>query len=210
MTSSEIIAADALRRAIAWVRGQVRRDRENRYSLLRDWRLPAARCGWWPDSLPRWDSPLISLERNAPGIVTVTVHAYTSTAADNVCDGATLSPDSLPGILPAALFHDPYYYRFPGDAKTYERIAAAAGVRPRVARRFGDRLFRSIARAGGCPWIVAEAYYLGIRIGYPIVRPFIAAALAALLVGGCAGCSDGTFLDPTEYTPPLYVREATP
>ena len=208
--TSEIIAADALRRAIAWVRGQIVRDRENRYSLVREWRLPACRCSWWPDTLREWSSTLIRIERNAPGIVTVTVLPYNSTAADNVCDGATLSPDTLPGILPAALFHDPWYYCQPGTAKTYERVAAAAGVKPRVARRFGDQMFRSIARAGGCSWIVAELYYIGIRVGYPIVRPFIVAALCALLVGGCAGCSDGTFLDPTEFTPPLYVQGVTP
>ena len=208
--TSEIIAADALRRAIAWVRGQVRRDRENRYSLLRDWKLPAARCSWWPDTLAHWETPLLRIERNAPGIVTVTVRAYVSTAEDNICDGATLSPDSIPGILPAALFHDPYYYKGPDGLKTYEALAELCNVKRRTARKFGDRLFRSIARAGGCPWIVAEAYYLGIRIGYPIVRPFIAAALAALLVGGCAGCSDGTFLDPAEFAPPLYVQGVTP
>ena len=49
--TSEIIAADALRRAVEWVRGQVARDRENRYSLLRDWQLPAAFCSFWPDDI---------------------------------------------------------------------------------------------------------------------------------------------------------------
>ena len=211
MTSSEILAADALRRAIDWVRGQIVRDRLNRYSLRRDWTLPAARCSWWPDELPLWESPLLRIERMAPGVVRVTVRAYTSSAADNVCDGATLSPDSIPGILPAALFHDPWYYRGPDGRKSFEAVAAAAGVSRRTARRFGDQLFRSIACAGGCPWIVAQLYYLGIRIGYPIVRPFIVALLAAgLLAGGCAGCSDGTFLDPTEYTPPVYVQEVAP
>lgn len=209
--TSEILAADALRRAVEWVRGQIVRDRENRYSLRRDWQLPAARCSWWPDALPLWESPLLRIERMAPGVVRVTVRAYTSSAADNVCDGATLSPDTLPGILPAALFHDPYYYR-PArrEPKTYEALAAAVGVKPRTARQFGDALFYSIARAGGCSWLVAQLYYLGIRIGYPIVKPFIAAALVALLAGGCAGCigagDDGTFVDPGEFTPPAWEQ----
>lgn len=210
MTSSEIIAAAALERAVDWVRTQIVRDRENRYSLLRDWTLPAARCSWWPDYVAGWESPLLRIERQAPGVVVVTVRAYHSTAEDNICDGATLSPDKIPGILPAALFHDPWYYCVAAGCKTFEAVATACGVSSRTARRFGDQLFRSIARAGGCPWIVAECYYLGIRIGYPIVRPFIVALLAAgLLAGGCAGCSDGTFLDPSEYTPPLYIREAS-
>lgn len=209
--TSEILAADALRRAIDWVRGQIVRDRLNRYSLRRDWTLPAARCSWWPDTLPLWESPLLRIERMAPGVVRVTVRAYTSSAADNVCDGATLSPDTIPGILPAALFHDPWYYRGPDGRKSFEAVADATDVSRRVARRFGDQLFRSIARAGGCSWIVAQLYYLGIRVGYPIVRPFIVALVAAgLLAGGCAGCSDGTFLDPSEYTPPLYVQEVAP
>ena len=211
MTSTDLIAADALRRAVEWVRGQIARDRANRYSLRRDWTLPAARCSWWPDALPSWESPLIRIERAAPGVVRVTVRAYTSSAADNICDGATLSPDTIPGILPAALFHDPWYYRGPDGRKSFEAVASAAGVSRRTARRFGDQLFRSIARAGGCSRLVADLYYIGIRIGYPIVRPFIVALVAAgLLAGGCAGCSDGTFLAPSEYTPPVYVQEVAP
>ena len=208
--TSDLIAADALRRAIEWVRGQIARDRANRYSLRRDWQLPAARCSWWPDALPLWESPLIRIERAAPGVVRVTVRAYQSTAADNVCDGATLSPDTLPGILPAALFHDPWYYRGPDGRKSFEAVAAATGVKPRVARQFGDALFYSIARAGGCPRLVAWLYYAGIRVGYPIVKPFIAAAIVALLAGGCAGCigqgEDGTFVDPGEFTPPAWEQ----
>ena len=209
--TSEIIAADALRRAVQWVRGQVARDRENRYSLLRDWQLPAAFCSFWPDDVGGWETDLLRIERVASGIVRVTVKAYHSTAADNICDGATLSPDKIPGILPAALFHDPWYYRpAKREPKTYETLAAAVGVKPRVARQFGDALFYSIARAGGCSRLVAWLYYAGIRIGYPIVKPFIAAAIVALLAGGCAGCigagDDGTFVDPSQFTPPAWEQ----
>ena len=210
MTSSEIIAADALRRAVEWVRGQIARDRENRYSLLRDWQLPAAFCSFWPADVGGWETDLLRIERVASGIVRVTVKAYHSTAADNICDGATLSPDSLPGILPAALFHDPWYYKRAGGVKSFEALAELLGVKPRTARQFGDALFYSIARAGGCSWLVAQLYYLGIRVGYPIVKPFICAALVALLAGGCAGCigagDDGTFVDPSQFTPPAWEQ----
>jgi hypothetical protein len=174
MTPPDIIVPAALRAAVEWARGQIRRDRENRYSLLRDWPLPAARCSFWPASVPAWESPLLRIVRNAPGVVSVTVKAYHSTADNNVCDGATLSPDNIPGILPAALFHDPWYCRVKGDgAKQYELLADALGVPRREARKFGDALFYAIARAGGCPRIVAWAYYVGIRIGYPLVAPFL-------------------------------------
>ena len=208
--TSEIIAADALRRAVQWVRGQVARDRENRYSLLRDWQLPAAFCSFWPDDIGGWETDLLRIERVASGIVRVTVKAYHSTAADNICDGATLSPDTLPGILPAALFHDPWYYRRAGGVKSFEALAELLGVKPRVTRKFGDALFYSIARAGGCSRFVAWLYYAGIRVGYPIVKPFIAAAIVALLAGGCAGCigqgEDGTFVDPSQFTPPAWEQ----
>lgn len=210
MMKTEIIAADALLRAVNWVRWQIHKDSQNRYSLLRDWKLPACRCSWWPDDLASWETPLLRIVRNAPGVVVVTVKAYHSTASDNICDGATLSPDTLPGILPAALFHDPWYYRDKDGLKTFEALADLCNVKRRVARRFGDVLFRSIARAGGCSWIVAELYYIGIRVGYPVVKPFIAAALVALLAGGCAGCisqgDDGTFLDPSTFTPPAWEQ----
>ena len=207
---TEILAADALARAVKWVCGQVRKDRENRYSLLRDWKLPAAFCSFWPDDVGGWETDLLRVERVASGVVVVTVKAYHSTASDNICDGATLSPDKLPGILPAALFHDPWYYRRAGGLKSFEALAELLGVKPRVTRKFGDALFYSIARAGGCSWLVAHLYHFGIRVGYPVVRPFIAAALVALLAGGCAGCvsqgDDGTFLDPGDFVPPAWEQ----
>lgn len=201
----------ALVAAVAAVRGAIRRDRRNRYSLVHDWPLPPCRCSWWPDDLAHWETPLLAIERVRDSVVRVTVRAYTSSAADNVCDGATLSPDTIPGILPAALFHDPWYYRGPDGLKTYEALAELVNLPARTTRQFGDALFYAIARAGGCPWILARLYYAGIRIGYPVVRPFLAGALlAALLAGGCAGCisqgDDGTFLDPSQFDPPTWER----
>lgn len=203
--------AAALARCVDWVRTQIRKDRANRYSLLHDWQLPACRCSFWPDAFGVWESDLLRIVRNAPGIITITVKAYQSTAADNVCDGATLSPDNIPGILPAALFHDPWYYRDtrregPQAPKQYEALADLIGVPRRKLRAFGDAVFYSIARAGGCPWIVAQLYHFGIRAGYPIVRPFLAGALVALLAGGCVGCGgDGSFLSPGDFTPPDWI-----
>lgn len=196
--------------AIAVARAAIRRDRANRYSLTADWCLPATRCSFWPDSLTGWDSPHIRVARVQSGVVSVTVKAYRSTAEENVCDGATLSPDRIPGILPAALFHDPWYCRAGEDRrKTFELLADEIGVPRKRLRAFGDALFYAIARAGGCPWLVARLYHAGIRIGYPVVAPFIAAALMALALGaGCAGClgPDGQFLDPGEYRPPAWEQ----
>ena len=212
MTAEPAIIAAALRPAIEWVRGQIRRDRENRYSLLRDWTLPAAICSFWPDSLAGWQSPLVRISRLDKGAVSITIRAYQSTKEDNICDGATLSPDTIPGILPAALFHDPWYCETDGpkSRRTYELLADEIGVPRKTLRRFGDRIFYSIATAAGCPRIVAWFYYAGIRVGYPIVRPFIVAFLAASLAVGCAGClgSDGRFIDPDTYHPPAWEQTA--
>ena len=143
--------------------------------------------------------------------MSITIKAYQSTADENICDGATLSPDTIPGILPAALFHDPWYCEVAGDAKkrrTYELLADEIGVPRKTLRKFGDAIFYSIATAGGCPRIVAWLYYAGIRIGYPIVKPFIVAAILASLTAGCAGCigTDGRFLDPGDYQPPAWEQ----
>ena len=213
MTPEQKIAAAVLKPAVDWVRGQIRRDRENRYSLLRDWTLPAVRCSFWPDELSGWQSPLIRISRLSTGVVSITVRAFRSTADENICDGATLSPDTIPGILPAALFHDPWYCEVAGDAKkrrTYELLADEIGVPRRTLRKFGDALFYSIDVAGGCPRIVAWLYYAGIRVGYPIVKPFIVALVAASLAAGCAGCigPDGRFLDPDTYQPPAWEQTA--
>jgi len=164
----------ALELAVEWARGAIRRDAQNRYSLKEDWALPAAHCSFWPDAVTGWESPLFRISRVAPRIVAVTVREYLSAPDNNVCDGATLSPDNIPGILPAAIFHDPWYCRIKGDgAKQFELLADALGVPRRETRRFGDNLFYAIARAGGCPWLVAHLYHAGVRIGYPVVRPFL-------------------------------------
>ena len=210
MTRAEItLAAAVLKPAVEWVRGQIRRDRENRYSLLRDWTLPAVRCSFWPDELSGWQSPLFRISRLSRGVVSITVRAYSSTKDENVCDGATLSPDTPPGILPAALFHDPWYCTLPGDAaRQYELLADEIGVPRKTLRKFGDNLFYAIAVAGGSPRWLAWLYHLGIRVGFPIVKPFIVAFLAAFLAAGCAGCigPDGTFVDPGDYQPPAWEQ----
>ena len=210
MTAEAKIAASVLKSAVEWVRGQIRRDRDNRYSLLRDWTLPATVCSFWPDELSGWQSPLFRISRLSKGAVSITVRAYTSTKEDNVCDGATLSPDTPPGILPAALFHDPWYYAFPDEPKQFELIADEIGVPRKTLRKFGDNLFYAIARAGGCPWLVARLYHAGIRVGYPIVKPFLAAVIAAFLAVGCSGCvspgDDGTFINPGDYQPPAWEQ----
>jgi len=210
VTAEAKIAASVLKPAVEWVRGQIKRDRENRYSLLRDWTLPATVCSFWPDELSGWQSPLFRISRLSPGVVSITVRAYSSTKDDNVCDGATLSPDTPPGILPAALFHDPWYCTLPGDAaRQYEILADEIGVPRKTLRAFGDALFYSIATAGGCPRWLAWLYHLGIRVGFPIVKPFIVAAVLASLAAGCAGClvgPDGTFVDPGDYQPPAWEQ----
>ena len=134
MTSEAKALAAAIRPAIGWIREQIRRDAANRYSLLADWSLPACRCSWWPDSIPVWESDLFRIERVAPGIVAVTVRAYESTAERNVCDGATMSPDTPAGVLPAAIFHDPWYFRESDEEpRQYELVARACGVSARQA-----------------------------------------------------------------------------
>jgi hypothetical protein len=209
VTAEAKIAASVFKSAVDWVRGQVKRDRNNRYSLLRDWTLPATVCSFWPDALSGWESPLFRISRLTPGVVSITVRAYTSTEDENICDGATLSPDTPPGILPAALFHDPWYATLPGDpARQYELLADALGVKRKTLRKFGDALFYSIAVAGGCPRWLAWTYHAGIRVGFPIVRPFIVAIVLASLAAGCAGCigPDGTFTDPGDYQPPAWEQ----
>ena len=211
MTAEAKIAAAVLKPAVEWVRGQIKRDRENRYSLLRDWTLPATVCSFWPDAVTGWQTPLFRISKLDRGVVSVTIKAYQSTAEENICDGATLSPDTPPGILPAALFHDPWYCRLPKDsAKQYEILADALGVPRKTLRKFGDNLFYSIATAGGCPRWLAWLYHAGIRAGYPLVKPFLAAVLSAFLAVGCSGCvapgDDGTFLDPGDYQPPAWEQ----
>lgn len=203
----------ALAITVGWVRKQIAKDAANRYSLLADWTLPACRCSFWPDAVDEAETALFRISRLERGTIQITVKAYTSTAERNICDGATMSPDTVRGVLPAAMFHDPWYYADESAAerrRQYEIIADSIGAKARELRRFGDRLFYSIGRAAGGSRLALSAYYYGIRIGYPLYRllkPFLVAAVASSL-GGCVGggCGDGSFLDPGQYTPPAIGR----
>lgn len=208
----EKVAKAAGMELIRFVGGLIAKDQNNRYSLISEWHLPKTKCDFWGDA-PAYDSELFHIESvvEKPGFVRPVVKPYISTKEHNVCDGATMSPDSPKGVLDAAIMHDPAYYEGEDGLREYERIAKHCGVDPEVVRKWFDELFATIVvAAGGKPW-VAKTYYRGIRTGYPLYnffRPLIKLLCLVLACAWVAGCQNFNYLfDPDEpYAPPVVEK----
>jgi len=196
-----VAALTAGMEAIRFVGGLVARDQANRYSLLTDWHLPKTKCEFWGGS-GVYESELFRIEPvGVEQRVRITIKAYHSTKEHNVCDGASLSPDSPKGVLDAAIMHDPAYYQGEDGLREFERIALFCGVKAKVVRKWFDELFGTIVEAAGGKRWVARTYYRGIRAGYPVYnffRPLIklvfVLAFCALLSGCGGGCQSYEYL----------------
>lgn len=200
---------------IRFIGGLIAKDQSNRYSLLTDWHLPKTKCEFWGGA-GTYDSELFHIEPvGVEPRVRVTIKAYHSTKEHNVCDGASMSPDSPKGVLDAAIMHDPAYYQGEDGLREFERIALFCGVKAKVVRKWFDNLFGTIVEAaGGKPW-VARTYYRGIRTGYPIYnffRPVIklfCVFVFCVALSGCGGCQNYEYLfdRDEEYVPPNVEKE---
>lgn len=110
----------------------IKKDFNNRYSLTEDWLLPPVKV-----DLPEYDDDFISIAPLGNGTSLIMVYAYQSDAQHDYCDGASLFPDKVRGVLPAALFHDMWYLRM-------EAIAKAWGWKVSKVRKLGDQILASI------------------------------------------------------------------
>ena len=186
---------------IRFIGGLIAKDQSNRYSLLSDWHLPKTKCDFWSET-GVYDSELFHIEpvQGEPGWVRITIKAYISTKEKNICDGASMSPDSPKGVLDAAIMHDPAYYQDESGLREFERIALFCGVKSKVVRKWFDNLFATIVEAAGGKVWIARTYYRGIRTGYPVYnffRPVIKlflVAMFAVALSGCGGCQNYEYL----------------
>jgi len=177
----------------------IRRDQANRYALLEDWTLPLV-----DRLLPAYDGPLIRVEPVAESRQSrITVKAY----GPEICDGATLAPDSPRGVVAATLLHDPWYLEA-------EAIAAAWGWALADVLHLGDDLFSGIMlRARSHRWVRRSYYNAVWHLGglyrrIKSILPLLLIALALLLQASCGGCRTppDPFAPASPYTPPSWQR----
>lgn len=205
------LAQKVLSLGVKYAKAQLRRDAANRYSLKEEWFLPLIKCegllppGEFEDEVMH----IVSDGRRA----LVWFSPYESTKENPECDGASCVPDVLLGIdlRPGAAAHDPGYRRM-------KKIAAAFGVPERKVRKFLDNMFTSVTLAenAGKPLArtVATLAHWGVRLFGGIYhkarkddKKAVALGIAALLMlGGCAGCVDTSFIDPGEYVSPAIEK----
>lgn len=189
--------------AMIWqaARKAYRKDRANRYALREPWTLPVLDL-----DLPAYDGPYIQVQPLGFGQSQITVKPFDG----DICDGATLAPDSPRGVIPAALFHDPWYLEIAA-------IAAAWGWTEKAVRNLGDDILSTvILRAGGEP-LIARIYYNWVWYlggAFRSVSRLLHALCIALALASLGGCSGGCLAPPdhsdpaSPYTPPVYEQTA--
>lgn len=202
----------------------IRRDLDNRYSLIEPFQLPPVSCDWWPERT--FDNELLRVtpDSDHPGHILILVKPFVSTKERNIFDGATLAPDAPFGekaVLTASLVHDVIYF-CGGELATF------AGVEDQRVRDFADTMFREMLDLLCRRRWLAWAYFLGVRLGFPwfqaakkAVKGLVCASMVAgglLALSGCAGCQwpltgdgNGHFVEGTtaaDFQQPAIVKES--
>lgn len=207
------IAKKVFEYGMKYAKAQLALDAANRYSLKEEWVLPLIDCkGLLPAG--SFEDDVLHIDSDGERAL-VWYSPYESSKENPECDGASCVPDVLLGIdlRPAAASHDPGYRRM-------KKIAKAFGVPVRKVRKFLDNMFKSVVLAenDGKPLAetVATLTYWGVRLFGGIYHKAkkddktgngVALAVAALLLlGGCAGCVETSFLDPDDYESPVMEK----
>lgn len=167
----------------------IKRDRANRYRLVKDWTLPKLTT-----AVPDFENTYFSIRDSV-----IRVKAY---APDYASDGCSLSPDTIGNWKPifGALFHDPWY-------ASVDDIAEAWKWTPAAVRKLGDELFACIIVATGTPRWLARAYLTGVRAFGGLVRWFsvtFGAVTLLCFMAGCSGCAIPGHFGDQPVTPPVY------
>ncbi len=183
-----------------------RKDAENRYSLLEDWRIPkiARHAKMYP--LPNFENAYFRFENGN----TITVKAYESTSENNVCDGASFAPDSPSGVIAGAMFHDPWYLSCEAITAAYNDQYPRKKTTVADVRKYGDIIMHNIIKkAGGCS-IVANIYYYAVRIFgglYTNIKKLFVIAIAISLCIGFCGCGAPNWFDDDDaFQHPIILK----
>lgn len=182
----------------------IKKDLNNRYSLTEDWLLPPVKF-----DLPEYDDEFISIAPLGNGTSLIMVYAYQSDAQHNYCDGASMFPDKVKGVLPASLFHDMWYLRM-------EAIAKAWGWKVSKVRKLGDQILASIMIEENANTVVVNFCYYCSRLFGGIFHSIMkikwlkkiltCVIFVAILCVSFSGCIHSVFVDEPDipYVPPNW------
>ena len=208
---TEKIVKKAFQMGVEYAKAQLKKDAANRYSLTAEWVLPLITC---EGLLPRGEYEDDVIHIHSDGVRALVWYApYESTKENPECDGASCVPDVLFGIdlRAGAIAHDPIYRRL-------GKIAKVFGVKESIVRKFADNVFTSVTIAEnngkpGCATVSTLAHW-AIRVFGGVYHKAKGAktaaivALAAICLGGCAGCVQSSFENPGDYDSPKLEKTA--
>ena len=207
---TEKIVKKAFQMGVEYAKAQLKKDAANRYSLTAEWVLPLITC---EGLLPRGEYEDDVIHIHSDGVRALVWYApYESTKENPECDGASCVPDVLFGIdlRAGAVAHDPGYRRL-------RKIAQAFGVAEAKVRKFLDNLFTSVVLAEndgkpGCKTVATVAHW-AVRVFGGLYhkakkggKTAVVVTLAAISLGGCAGCVQTSFESPEDYVSPQYEK----
>lgn len=200
----EELVKKAFSAAIAYAKKQIKVDKENRYSLLKEWELPTIKCGGICPAF-NYENEHLRIIKTGEDTISVTVKPYESTPENDVCDGCSMSPD-IRGCLEGAIFHDPWYLAL-------EDMSGVTGIPQSSLRELGDAIFGNVIKASRGDGIVARIYYWGVRVFGGLYHTgkkhgvTVIVIIAMSAVAGCSGCAIPDVFDG-EPSEPDYQKVA--
>lgn len=179
-TTLTATAVPILKHSVEQLKKAIEKDLAARYSLNEDWKIPV----WLRFPETEFEYFEFRDRRNEDGNIIgsyIIEKKYKSTKENNVCDGATLSPNKIKGIEPAAVYHDPWHLNKSNFVKAWKgkkiqvynssgNIVATIEPTEKNIIKIGDDIFENIIRAEDGSPRIARLYYNGVRYGYPLFR----------------------------------------
>lgn len=186
--NKEELMKKAFSAAISFVKKQIEKDQNNRYSLLAEWKLPTINCSGICDPFS-WEGEYFRITKVSETSISIIVKPYHSSDEHPICDGCSLSPD-LRGCIEGAIFHDPWYIEM-------EQMSKETGISVDSMRKLGDVIFANIAKSIRGDGVISRVYYSAVRFFGGIYHSgkkhalsiILAIAVSLVWCAGCSGCA---------------------
>lgn len=173
----------------------IRKDQQNRYSLLEPISYPPMRCDMFFSAF-QYEDDYLKIDAIDDSHIQVTIKPFDGLSA-NIWDGTSLYPDADKPVFYASLLHDVLYW----DMRL---IAVSTGKEECDIRHFADVAFANLCDKYGSNKIKNRLIYTILRFGgglYHWINKIIAISAIIYVFGTMEGCQYPTILDEDPPTP---------
>lgn len=173
----------------------LKKDQQNRYSLLEPISYPPMRCDMFFSAF-QYEDDYIKIDAIDDAHIQVTIKPFDGLSA-NIWDGTSLYPDADKPVFYASLLHDVLYY----DMRL---IAANTGKEECDIRHFADVAFANLCDKYGSNKIKNRLIYTILRFGgglYHWMKELLLAIVLFTVASSCSSCQYPTILEDDPPTP---------